>query len=276
MSKSNPVHLWRFGRTTALIFTQKWLNRAKTGVLHGTLKIFPRSNKSVSRVHRTQLTKINWKIKNISSGLVTRRLYFFQKSDTFWPKFPSWGIWPIYVYTSNSTSSVCALWQPVLWIPAPTTQSAIKATVSTPKTQLLVELLKAVGSLQISLENTLASAHPLSASSSWRANAGLVTCRDPARTESKWRKAATTKFCAERIPVLRSWASLSFLVPVTSATNFLGYSVGFYYPMPHDSSPRRRRLSLRRIKESQTQVHLNWVIQLYVFPVEQRIAPAKM
>ena len=35
MSKSNPVHLWRFGRTRALIFTQKSLNRAKTGVLHG-------------------------------------------------------------------------------------------------------------------------------------------------------------------------------------------------------------------------------------------------
>ena len=96
MSKSNPVHLGRFGRTTALIFTQKWLNRAKTGVLHGTLKNFPRSNKSVSRVYGTQLTKINWKIKNISSGLVTRRLYFFQKRATFWPKFPSWGIWPIW------------------------------------------------------------------------------------------------------------------------------------------------------------------------------------
>ena len=96
MSKSNPVHLWRFGRTTALIFTQKWLNRAKTGVLHGTLKNFPRSNKSVSRVYGTQLTKINWKIKNISSGLVTRRLYFFQKRATFWTKFPSWGIWPIW------------------------------------------------------------------------------------------------------------------------------------------------------------------------------------
>ena len=27
MSKSNPVHLWRFGRTRALIFTQKLLNR---------------------------------------------------------------------------------------------------------------------------------------------------------------------------------------------------------------------------------------------------------
>ena len=95
MSKSNPVHIWRSGHTTALIFTQKWLNRAKTGVLHGTLKNFPRSNKSVSRVYGTQLTKINWKIKNISSGLVTRRLYFFQKRATFWPKFTSWGIWPI-------------------------------------------------------------------------------------------------------------------------------------------------------------------------------------
>ena len=39
MSKSNPVHPWRFGRTRALIFTQKWLNRAKIGVLHGTPKI---------------------------------------------------------------------------------------------------------------------------------------------------------------------------------------------------------------------------------------------
>ena len=36
-----------------------WIQMAKTGVLHGTLKIFPRLNKSVSRVHRTQLTKIN-------------------------------------------------------------------------------------------------------------------------------------------------------------------------------------------------------------------------
>ena len=27
MSKSNPVHLWRFGCTRALIFTQKWLYR---------------------------------------------------------------------------------------------------------------------------------------------------------------------------------------------------------------------------------------------------------
>ena len=39
MSKSNPVRPWRFGRTRALIFTQKWLNRAKIGVLLGTPKI---------------------------------------------------------------------------------------------------------------------------------------------------------------------------------------------------------------------------------------------
>ena len=37
MSKSNPVNLWRFGRTVALILTQKWLNRAKTGVLHALM-----------------------------------------------------------------------------------------------------------------------------------------------------------------------------------------------------------------------------------------------
>ena len=43
----------------ALILTQKWLNRAKTGVLHGTQKKFPRSNKSVSKVYGTQLTRIN-------------------------------------------------------------------------------------------------------------------------------------------------------------------------------------------------------------------------
>jgi len=39
MSKSNPVRLWRFGRTGALIFTQKWPNRAKTGVPKNSKKI---------------------------------------------------------------------------------------------------------------------------------------------------------------------------------------------------------------------------------------------
>ena len=96
MSKSNPVHLWRFGRTRALIFTQNLLNRAKTGMLHGTPKIFPGLGQGVSRVNKTQVARINWKIKSILSGLVTRRLYFFQKRATFWTKFPSWGIWPIW------------------------------------------------------------------------------------------------------------------------------------------------------------------------------------
>ena len=49
----------------------------------------------VSRVNKIQLTRINWKIKYILSGLVTRRLYFLEKSATFWAKFPSWGTWPI-------------------------------------------------------------------------------------------------------------------------------------------------------------------------------------
>ena len=79
MSKSNQVHLWRFGRTGALIFTQNWLNRAKRGVLRRTLKKFPRPCQGVSRVQGTQLSRINWKINDISSGLVTRRLYFFKK-----------------------------------------------------------------------------------------------------------------------------------------------------------------------------------------------------
>ena len=95
MSKSNPVHLWRFGRTRTLIFTQKWLNRAKIGVLHGTPKNFLRPNKSVSRVFKTQLSKINWKIKSISSGLVTRRLYFLKKYDTKWAFFPPCRNWPM-------------------------------------------------------------------------------------------------------------------------------------------------------------------------------------
>ena len=96
MSKSNPVHLWRFGRTGALIFTLKWLNRAKTGMLHGTPKFFPGLGQGVSRVHKTQVARINWKIKSILSGLVTRRLYFLKKYDTKWPFFPPCRNWPIW------------------------------------------------------------------------------------------------------------------------------------------------------------------------------------
>ena len=121
MSKSNQVHLWRFGRTGALIFTQKWLNRAKTGVLRRTLKKFPRPCQGVSRVQGTQLSRINWKIKDISSGLVTRRHYFFQKRTTFGPKFPSWGIWPIWKDTveKSQTDATSAITHPLmqaLWI----------------------------------------------------------------------------------------------------------------------------------------------------------------
>ena len=110
MSKSNPVHLWRFGRTRTLIFTQKWLNRAKIGVLHGTPKKFLRPNKSVSRVFKTQLSKINWKIKSISSGLVTRRLYFLKKYDTKWPKFPPCRNWPIYMCDAGASKSLTLWW----------------------------------------------------------------------------------------------------------------------------------------------------------------------
>ena len=74
MSKSNPVHPWRLGRTRALIFTQKSLNRAKTGVPHGTPKNFPRLGRDVSTMRKTQSTKINRKINFILHGLATRRL----------------------------------------------------------------------------------------------------------------------------------------------------------------------------------------------------------
>ena len=65
MSKSNPVHPWRLGRTRALIFTQKSLNRAKTGVPHGTPKKIPRLGRDVSTMRKTQSTKINRKINSI-------------------------------------------------------------------------------------------------------------------------------------------------------------------------------------------------------------------
>ena len=105
MSKSNLVHLWRFGRTGALIFTLKWLNRAKTGVLHGTPKIFPGLGQGVSRVNKTQVARINWKIKSILSGLVTRRLYFLKKYDTKWAFFPPCRNWPIYENQQGRVSS---------------------------------------------------------------------------------------------------------------------------------------------------------------------------
>ena len=80
-----------FGQNVVLFWKKKSLRVTKPDE---TLKMFPRPGQGVSWVQGTQLTKINWKIKDISSGLVTRRLYFFQKRTKFWPKFPSWGIWP--------------------------------------------------------------------------------------------------------------------------------------------------------------------------------------
>ena len=98
MSKSNPVYLWRFGRTGAPIFTLKSLNRAK----------FPGPGQGVSRVNKTQLARINWQIKSILSGLVTQRLYFLKKYDTKWPFFPPCRNWPIYSWAkSEMTLKFC-------------------------------------------------------------------------------------------------------------------------------------------------------------------------
>ena len=95
MSKSNPVHPWRLGRTRALIFTQKLLNRAKTGVPHGTPKNFPRLGRDVSTMRKTQSTKINRKINFILHSLATRRLSVKKKSDTKQRFFPPCRNWPI-------------------------------------------------------------------------------------------------------------------------------------------------------------------------------------
>ena len=65
MTNSNSVQLWTFGRTRALCLTRKWINRAKTGVLHGTPIFFPKPGQGVSSVPKTQLAKINCKIKSI-------------------------------------------------------------------------------------------------------------------------------------------------------------------------------------------------------------------
>ena len=94
MVKSNQVQLLSESHTRALVLPQKWPFRAKIKVSQDTPKKLQRSDKRVFRVQGTHLGKNNWKRKKIT-GFVTRRLYFFQKRTTFWPKFPSWGIWPI-------------------------------------------------------------------------------------------------------------------------------------------------------------------------------------
>ena len=109
MSKSNPVHLWRFGRTRALFLPQKSLNRAKTGVLNGTPKNFPGPGQGVLTIYKTQLARINWKIKSIFYGLATRGPYFLKKSDAKRPFFPSCRNWPIWVVfpRTGKISKIC-------------------------------------------------------------------------------------------------------------------------------------------------------------------------
>ena len=102
MSKSNPVHLWRFGRTRALFLPQKSLNRAKTGVLNGTPKNFPGLGQGVLTIHKTQLARINWKIKSIFYGLATRGPYLKKKSDAKRPFFPPCRNWPIYWHNAQN------------------------------------------------------------------------------------------------------------------------------------------------------------------------------
>ena len=62
------------GLYSYLIFTQKIVNRAKKGVLHGTPKIFLKVSQDVFTMHNTQSTKINQKINFILHGLATRKL----------------------------------------------------------------------------------------------------------------------------------------------------------------------------------------------------------
>ena len=114
MSKSNPVRLWRFGRTGALIFTQKWPNRAKTGVPKNTKKNLWGPPWGVLVIQKIQLTQNNWKIKFIFYGLATRELYFLKKKDTKWPFPPSSGNWPIYGYIFCMLNMSAVFWS-YLW-----------------------------------------------------------------------------------------------------------------------------------------------------------------
>ena len=81
------------GLYSYLIFTQKIVNRAKKGVLHGTPKIFLKVSQDVFTMHNTQSTKINQKINFILHGLATQRLSVKKKSDTKQPFFPPCRNW---------------------------------------------------------------------------------------------------------------------------------------------------------------------------------------
>ena len=83
-------------------------------MLNGTPKFFLGPGQGVFRVSKTQLARINWKIRSILSGLVTQRLYFLKKYDTKWPKFPPCRNWPIYGSWIKSqqcnVSLLCCSW----------------------------------------------------------------------------------------------------------------------------------------------------------------------
>ena len=95
MVKSNPVQLLRESHTRALFVPEKSPFRAKMRVLQGTYKCVPRSDESVSRVQGAHLNRNNWRKKIIWFSRMKAPLFFFKRT-TFWPKFPSWGFWPIW------------------------------------------------------------------------------------------------------------------------------------------------------------------------------------
>ena len=128
MSKSNPVHPWRLGRTRALIFTQKSLNRARTGVPHGTPKKFPRLGQDVSTMRKTQSTKINRKINSILYSFghtralrkkkVTRNSHFSRPAETDPYDHPGCHQCLFEDFKLKSEYMHLYPFMPVLWVPS--------------------------------------------------------------------------------------------------------------------------------------------------------------
>ena len=91
------------GLYSYLIFTQKIVNRAKKGVLHGTPKFFLKVSQDVFTMHNTQSTKINRIINFILHGLATRRLSVKKKvtrNRDFFPPCRNWPICPFHTLKS--------------------------------------------------------------------------------------------------------------------------------------------------------------------------------
>ena len=102
---------------------------------------------------------------------------------------------------------------------AQTTLSATKASASTLKTRPLVEQWQDIVLSQTALENTLASARQLSASSNSMASAGLATSKVLVAMATRWRRTTRAKSFAEKIPAPNTPTSLLCSVPATSAIN---------------------------------------------------------